>query len=109
MSKNIPLLLMLAALTTACTPWLGRGQFELVSSEADARNRYEVLSTTPVSGEGCFTGRQADDLIFSWAVQDALANADIEGATALLDATYSNHIEDKGSCLQVTGLPARLK
>ena len=78
-------------------------------SRAAAQSEYEVLSDTPIEGEGCFTGRQADDLIFSWAVEDALQKAGIEGATALVDATYTNHIEDKGSCLKVSGLPARRK
>jgi hypothetical protein len=92
---------------SGCTPWLGRGEFNLVSSSSAASHRYEPVATKPVTGEGCFTGRQADDLIFSWAVQDALSKPEAEGATALLDATFSNHVEDKSSCLEVTGIPAR--
>ena len=94
---------------SACTPWLGRGEFALVSSNATLHDHYEQLGTEPVSGVGCFTGRQADDLIFSWAVEDALSKPAAEGATALLYATYDGHVEDKGSCITVTGLPARRK
>ena len=105
MVKMVMAVLLLSGLT-ACTPWLGRGEFALVSSEAQLHNDYEQLGTEPVSGQGCFTGRQADDLIFSWAVEDALSKPEAEGATALLHATYTGHVEDKGSCITVTGFPA---
>ncbi|MGI9292064.1 MAG: hypothetical protein ACR2QG_12420 [Gammaproteobacteria bacterium] len=107
MKVFIPVLLLMSL--TACTPWLGRGEFALVSSQAQLQNNYEQVGTEPISGEGCFTGRQADDLIFSWAVEDALSKPEAEGASVLLYATYTGHVEDKGSCITVTGFPARLK
>ena len=99
--------LLALLLLTGCTPWLERGRFAVVSSEESAAARYEAVSDEPVQGEGCFTGRQADDLIFSWAVEDALSKPEANGGTALLDATFTNHVEDKSSCLQVSGIPAR--
>ena len=93
MNRSAFFLAVFAGLITGCTPWLGRGEFNLVSSSSAASHLYEPVSTEPVTGEGCFTGRQADDMIFSWAVQDALSNPEAEGATALLDATFSNHVE----------------
>lgn len=108
---NIRLISMLGItlLTSACTPWLGRGEFAVVSSETALQDEYEQVGVQPVSGQGCFTGRQAHDLIFSWAVEDALSKPEAEGATALLYATYTGHVEDKGSCITVTGFPARRK
>ena len=92
-----------------CTSWLDRGEFAMVSTDSALIERYEVLSGQPVSGEGCFTGKQAHDLVFSWAIEDALAKPAAKGATTLLNPLYTNHIEDKRSCLQVSGIPARLK
>jgi hypothetical protein len=100
-------LALLIALLPACTPWLERGRFALVTTDPAVIEHYERLTDKPARGEGCFTGRQADDRVFSWAVEDALAG--VPGATTLLDPVYTNHIEDKRSCLQVTGWPARLR
>lgn len=97
------------ALLTSCTPWLERGEFALVTAADITLAQYVVVNSEPVTGKGCFTGRQADDLVFSWAVEDALQQPGAEGATVLLTPTFTNHIEDKGSCLQVTGTPARLR
>jgi hypothetical protein len=108
---NFPavLLLCMAVGIGACTPWLERGEFSLVVPAGAAGESYETLSTAPVTGSACFTGRQADDLVFSWAVEDALQQPAAAGATLLLDATYTNYIEDKSTCLRVVGLPARLR
>lgn len=96
-------------LLSGCTPWLGRGDFALVASNDAVTENYAQIGTEAVSGEACFTGRQADDLIFSWAVEDALSKPEAEGATVLLNATYTGHKEDKSSCITVEGYPAKLK
>jgi len=107
--SRITLLLLSYLPVVACTPWLQRGQFALVSTDTALTEQYEVVAEQAVTGQGCFTGKQADDLIFSWATEDALSKPEAKGATTLLNPVYTNHVEDKGSCLQVSGIPARLR
>lgn len=82
-----------------------RGRLAFVGDKSTQSN-YEKLSHQRVKGKACFDLAKgavgADDA----AVYRAFANtiASYEGATALLDA----EIEDKGACIHVTGIPARL-
>ena len=97
-------ILFASLILSACSPYVHRGEFSLVSTESIV-NRYELLSKDKISGQACFnfikTGFFVGDEVFELATKDALSK--VEGATVLLDAEF----KDKGSCVVVTGTPAK--
>ncbi|MEM7359995.1 MAG: hypothetical protein AAF431_12915 [Pseudomonadota bacterium] len=104
MKQSYLIFLLIAA--TGCAPNIHRGQFSLISTESIPGD-FEILTTSKVSGEACFNQVKAqlmlDDGVFDASVSDALGK--VQDATILLDAEF----EDKGSCIIVSGTPARKK
>jgi hypothetical protein len=92
-------------LITGCSPPLLRGSFTLLSTE-DLSGKYELLSDQKLTGRACFSIFKAavfaDDAVFDEAVRTALAGQP--------EGTVLVHVEfvDEGSCVNVTGLPAKL-
>ena len=83
-----------------------RGDFSLLSTE-DLSGKYDVLSDQKLTGRACFNMIKSSFFIgegvFDQAVRDALAGQ-LEG-TLLVDAEFV----DDGSCINVSGLPAKRK
>ena len=92
-------------LLAGCSPPLLRGDFTLLSTE-DLSGKYVVISNNELTGKACFSMVKASvfvgDGVFDAAVRDALVGQ--PDGTVLVDAEFV----DKGSCISVTGLPARL-
>jgi len=94
-----------ATLIAGCSPPLLRGDFTLLSTE-NLSGKYDVLSNQELAGKACFNMIKASFVgegVFDEAVSDALAGQP-EG-TLLVDAEFI----DDGACINVTGLPAKLK
>jgi len=99
-------LFLTATLIVGCSPPLLRGDFTLLSTE-NLSGKYDVLSNQKLTGRACFNMIKSSvfvgEGVFDAAVSDALAGQP-EG-TLLVDAEFV----DDGSCINVTGLPAKLK
>lgn len=93
-------------LLAGCSPHIHRGEFSLLSTSY-LGGEYELLSDRAVTGSACFGVApsvlfMADD-VFSRAVHKALEEH--PSATLLADA----ELVDRGACVSVTGLPAKLR
>jgi hypothetical protein len=101
-----PVLILAAILVTGCSPPMLRGDFSLLSTE-DLSGKYEVLSKQAVAGHACFDMLKASvfvgEGVFDRVVREALAGQP-EGAI-LVNAEFV----DDGTCIDVTGIPAKLK
>ena len=99
-------ILLVAAFVSGCSPPVLRGNFTLLSTE-DLSGKYDVLSNQELTGKACFNLIKPavfiGEGVFDEAVRDALAGQP-EG-TLLIDAEFV----DDGTCVNVTGLPAKLK
>ena len=97
-------LLILCLFITACSPYVHRGDFSLISTK-NLDNEYEILYETKVMGRACFdpikSGLFIGDAVFKAATKDALSKA--KGAKILVDAEFL----DNGACVDVTGYPAK--
>jgi hypothetical protein len=89
---------------TGCSPPMVRGDFTLLAIAPLGAN-LTILSQTPVEGRACFNVAKAavfvGENVFDAAVADALGKH--AGATVLARAEFV----DEGSCVEVSGLPAR--
>ncbi len=100
------IILATTTLIAGCSPPMLRGDFSLLSTE-DLSGKYDVLSDQELTGRACFNMIKANFFIgegvFDRAVRDALSGQP-EG-TLLVDVDFV----DDGSCINVSGLPAKLK
>ena len=87
-----------------CSPLVSRGEFRAVSTKPIQHNFVAVSKERSV-GRACFNQLKAQlflpDAVYEAAVADAINK--VSGATLLLDAV----MVDEGSCVEVTGIPAR--
>ena len=85
---------------------MGRGHFDLIGT-SNTQSRFVAVSNERTEGKACFNQINmqlaADDPVFERAVRDAMSA--FPDATALIDVT----IEDRGSCVYVSGIPAKTK
>ena len=99
-------ILVSMALVAGCSPPMLRGEFSLLSTE-NLQSKYDVLSEQELEGTACFNMVKAQLLIgegvYDQAVRDALVGQP-EG-TLLVDVEFV----DDGTCINVTGLPAKLR
>jgi len=102
--KQICILLLFAI--SACSPSVHRGNFSLISTEP-IQDNFEVLAESKVNGKACFNQLKSAvflaDGVFDASVLDALSK--VQGATILLDSEF----RDTGTCIVVSGIPARSK
>ena len=98
--------LLSLALFVGCSPPMLRGEFSLLSTE-DLSPSYDILSEQRLEGKACFNVVKAQMLIGEGVYDQAVRNA-LEGqpdGTMLVDVNFV----DDGSCINVTGLPAKLR
>ena len=102
MISRSPVTPLLVSLVLMGCSYRERGRFAAVTAQRPTFAT--VLSPAPASGRACFgAGAElGDDHIIDAAVRDALSRA--PGADAIVDAL----IVDEGTCIRVTGTPARV-
>lgn len=103
---NRRLVIIAVLLVTGCSPPMLRGDFSLLSTES-LEGKYDVLSDQRLSGRACFNMLKASVFVgqgvFDQAVREALVGQPEN--TLLVDAKFV----DDGTCIDVSGLPAKLK
>lgn len=97
-------IVLLSTLLFSCSPKMHRGSLAILSTEP-VESRYTALSKQRVSGRACFNQAKGllmlGDGVFDASLQDALSKT--ESATVLLSVEY----KDTGSCIVVSGIPAK--
>lgn len=97
-------LLIFLIFISGCSPYIGRGNFELVSTE-NTLKKFEILSENRVEGRSCFdlvkSALFLDESVFELAVKNALSRVD--EATTMLEVEF----KDEGDCVVVSGIPAK--